>query len=222
MTIMAAKRGRGSIALLVVAGLLVLAAGCSDDGDGDSGSANGDDDTAAEETTTTADRESSSTNSDGVARQPEGQSGFFDIQEVLFTPDDGFVLRNITDVEVSTDRLFVCQAEECFALPDTVVPAGETVLVTTGSAEGSEGAVIEGLAIGDLKPVDGEIAVYVSDPEDPEKIVGYLEWGSTPHSRTEAAVARGQWLADTFAPTGENAVRLFRNTETGLWLWDAS
>ncbi len=58
------------------------------------------------------------------------------------------------------------------------------------------------------------------DPKDPAALEAYLEWGSTPHEGTAAAVASGRWRDGSYAPAGENAARLFVDLGTGLWLWE--
>ena len=202
-------------ALLVLVIASVGVAACSDsDEEGDSPSQD-----SAESTTT---RESSSSTPDGVQRQPEGQASFFSIDEVIFGPDAHVVVRNITDIDVSIDRLHVCQGEECSAIPDEVVPADGVVILAIGSAPPREGVALEKVNLGALNPSDGEVAIYVSDPDDPTRIVNYLEWGSTPHPRAADAIERGIWLEGTYAPSGDDAVRLYRNPDSGLWLWETA
>lgn len=160
------------------------------------------------------------TTSSGVQRQPEGASSFFSIEEIGIDPDGWVALKNFTDVTVTLDGLFLCQDGECLALPDENVGAGETAYIVTGQAPDVDGVVVAGASIGTLAPADGEVALFVTQPGSTDSLIAFLEWGSTPHSYTEMAISRGLWLEDSYAPAGENAVRLYRNPESGLWLWD--
>jgi hypothetical protein len=105
--------------------------------------------------------------------------------------------------------------ESCGAPPE------ETAHIATGGAPNRVGEIVANAPVGPIRPEDGEIALYVDDPTDPVKIVAYMQWGSTPHERTNEAIAAGLWLEGFYAPSGENAVRLHRNLETGPWLWGA-
>lgn len=205
---------RWKSALVVPLVLSIGLLGCSSSDDDEQGSGDGSD-----EPTTSA--EASSLNADGVQRQPEGQASFFEIEEVRFGDEEAVVLRNVTGIEASTDRLHLCHGDECSALPDTVVPAGEQVVVTSADPGEADGVVVGGVDLGGLEPVDGEVAVYVSDPDDPELMINYLEWGSTPHSRAGDAIDRGLWLEGSFAPSGETATRLYKDADSGLWLWES-
>jgi hypothetical protein len=157
-----------------------------------------------------------------VQRQPEAASSFFSIEEVVLDPDGYVALNNFTDVPVTLDGLHLCQGADCFALPDEAVASGATAYIATGESPDVDGVVITGATIGVLAPSDGELALYVVDPSDPERIIRYLEWGSTPHERTDQAVAASLWSEGSFAPSGDNAVRLYRDADSGLWLWDAA
>jgi hypothetical protein len=88
-----------------------------------------------------------------------------------------------------------------------------------GDGKGVAGVVVTDAHIGELKPSDGEIAVYAAgDASSPQELVSYLQWGSTPHPRTAAAVKAGLWPRTAYAPTAPNAVRLYRRPG-GLWLF---
>jgi hypothetical protein len=174
-------------------------------------------------TTTAASGETDTTSgSSEVQHQPEAASSFFSIDEIVLDPDGYVALNNFTDVPVTLDGLHLCQAADCFALPDEAVAPGATAYIATGESPDVDGVVITGATIGVLAPPDGELALYVSDPSDPERIITYMEWGSTPHERTEEAVTAGLWPEGSFAPSGDNAVRLYRDPDSGLWLWDAA
>ena len=207
-------KSTGKPVLAVLAAVCVGLLGCSDSDDGDEG--------AGDEEGTSTTVEASSANADGVQRQPEGQASFFEFEEVLFGDGEAVVLRNVNEIDVSTDRLHLCQGDECSALPDTVVPGGERVVLASGDPTEDNGVVIAGVDVGELDPPDGELVIYVSEPGDPERMVNYLEWGSTPHDRTEDAIERGLWLEGSFAPSGEDATRLYKDPDSGLWLWEAA
>ncbi len=146
---------------------------------------------------------------------------FFAINEIGLSPEGFIALTNFTDVPVSLKSLYLCQGSDCFALPDAVVAAGETVRVATGDGEGLENLVATGATIGELHRPDGEIAIFTSpDTTDPDALLVYLQWGSTPHELTEMAVEKGLWFETSYAPSGENATRLWRVEESGLWLWE--
>lgn len=174
------------------------------------------------ESTTSVDGSNTIAGSSDVQRQPENSSSFFSIEEVLLGSNGYVALNNFTGVPVTLDGLYLCQGGDCFSLPDEIIQPGGTMYVAVGSAPEVDGPVITDATIGDLAPSDGELALYVTDPTDSERIIMYLEWGSTPHERTDAAIAAGIWLEGSHAPSGDNAVRLYRNPDSGLWLWDAA
>ena len=174
------------------------------------------------ESAPSVDGSSTTTGSSDVQRQPESVSSFFSIEEILLGPDGYVALNNFTSIPVTLDGLHLCQGGDCFSLPNEVVPAGGIAYVAVGAAPNADGLVVTGATIGDLEPSDGELALYVTDPSNPERIITYLEWGSTPHERTVEAIEAGLWLEGSFAPSGDNAVRLYRDPDSGLWLWDAA
>ena len=145
----------------------------------------------------------------------------FDIRE-LGVGDRGWVaLTNFTSEPGKLAGLFLCQAQACFALPDENVPSGETVRIAVGSGAGIENVIAKNAAFGELKSSDGEIALTTSsNPQRPEQILFYLQWGSTPHELTKLAIEAGLWLEGGYAPTSAKATRLFRVPDTGLWLFE--
>jgi hypothetical protein len=151
-----------------------------------------------------------------------GSTGsFFSINEIGLGPEGYIALTNFTDVTVSTGGLILCQGEDCFALPTVEVAAGETALVAVGDGSGLQGVIATGATIGELRSEDGEIAIYASvDYDDPKAILVYLQWGSTPHELTDVAVEAGLWFETSYAPSSDNATRLFRVEESGLWLFE--
>ena len=107
------------------------------------------------------------------------------------------------------------------SLPDAVVAAGETVRVAAGDGEGLDDVVASGATFGELRRPDGEMALFNSQAtDDPAALMLYVQWGSTPHELTDLAIGRGLWLEGSFAPSGENASRLWRIEESGLWVWE--
>jgi len=201
--------------LLLSGALVLLGASCSSSDD-------------ATSDTTTASDSGASTDSvpdsepDTVRRQPEAASSFFAINEVGLGPDGYVALTNFTDVPVTLAGLFLCQRPDYIELPDEEVAPGETVLVALGDGSGLDGRVVAtNVGLGELRPSDGEIGLYTSnDFGNPVAMIEYLEWGSTPHGRTDVAVAAGLWPEGSFAPTAETATRLFRVEESGLWLFE--
>lgn len=167
---------------------------------------------------TTSDTGATSTS---VRRQPAGASSFFAIREVGLGPDGYVSLTNFTDQAVSLAGLFLCQQPNYVELPDVVVEAGSTARIALGDGNGLENVVLTNADLGELKPSDGEIALYTSrEFDDPAAMIEYLEWGSTPHGRTDVAIAAGLWPEGSFAPTAATATRLYRVEETGLWLFE--
>ena len=151
-----------------------------------------------------------------------GASGsFFSINEIGLGPDGYVALTNFTDVSVSTGGLILCQGSTCFELPDVVVGAGETVRIAVGDGTGHGWVVATRATLGELRPSDGEIALVVSQElDDPQAMLVYFQWGSNPHDLTQIAVDAGLWVEGGFGPSSQNATRLFRVEESGLWLFE--
>jgi hypothetical protein len=135
--------------------------------------------------------------------------------------DSGFVsLTNFTDTTGSLERLALCQGTSCAELPDVAVEPGKTVRIAVGDGSGLADVVAKEVAIGALKPLDGEVALVDSAKRDEASgILSYVEWGTDPHAMTPLAITAGLWMNGSFAPTSANATRLYR-ADTGLWLFD--
>ena len=177
--------------------------------------------TTSTDVTTTSTEVEQTTSTAAVRTQPVGASSFFAINEVGLGPDGYVSLTNFTDVPVTLAGLYLCQRPNYIELPDVLVEAGATVRVALGDGAGLENVVVTNASLGDLNPSDGEIAIYTSrDFDDSAAIIEYLEWGSTPHGRTNVAIAAGLWPEGSFAPTSATATRLFRVPESGLWLFE--
>lgn len=90
---------------------------------------------------------------------------FLAINEIVLGPQGYVALTNFTNVPVTAKGLYLCQGAECFALPEAVIEAGETARVAVGDGEGLEGVIASNATIGELKPADGEVALFSSDHE---------------------------------------------------------
>lgn len=146
---------------------------------------------------------------------------YFTINEVGLGENGYVSLTNFTDVPTSLDRLYLCQGSECFALPDVTVDAGQTVRIAIGDGGGLDGVVATQAALGELHPADGEIALFDSQNfEDPKSMKVYFQWGSTPHELTQLAIDAGLWIEGGYGPSSENATRVYKVEESGLWLFE--
>lgn len=145
----------------------------------------------------------------------------FEIQEMGVGEKGWVALTNFTGQPGNLAGLYLCQGKACFALPDESVPAGETVRISNGSGASVDNVIAKNATFGELRSADGEIALTTTEnPQQPEQILFYLQWGSTPHELTDLAIDAGLWLEGGYAPTSEIATRLFRVKETGLWLFE--
>lgn len=150
-----------------------------------------------------------------------GVGSFFAINEVGLGPNGFVALTNFTGVPASLAGLYLCQGSDCFALPEVVVEAGQTVRVAAGDGAGHEDVVATRAAFGDLRPPDGEIALYeAAEAGGPGRMTVYFQWGSTPHKLTQPAIDAGLWVEGGYGPSSQNATRLFKVEESGLWLFD--
>ena len=74
---------------------------------------------------------------------------------------------------------------------------------------------------GELKPGDGEIALFEGqDVKQPQAMKIYFQWGSTPHALTQAAIDAGLWVEGGYGPSSNNATRLYKVKDSGLWLFE--
>lgn len=150
-----------------------------------------------------------------------GTGSFFAINEVGLGPNGFVALTNFTDIPASLAGLYLCQGSACFELLDVVVAAGETVRVAVGDGAGLEGVVATHATLGELRPSDGEIALYASkELDNPQAMLVYFQWGSTPHDLTRTAIDAGLWVEGGYGPSSRNATRLFKVADTGLWLFE--
>jgi hypothetical protein len=158
---------------------------------------------------------------DQVVSARSSTGGLLAINEVGLGANGYVALTNFTDQPVGMGGLFLCQGTKCFELPNTDVSPGVTIRVAVGDGAGLSGVVATQATIGELRSSDGEVALYSSrNVNDPKAMLVYLEWGSTPHADTRVAIDAGLWIKGSFAPSSDNATRIFRN-EGGLWLFDA-
>jgi len=146
-------------------------------------------------------------------------SRFFAIEEVGLGPDGYVSLLNYTAQPASLKGLRLCQPPTCVALPDTTVQPGAAALIAAGDGSGLEHVAVSGADLA-LTPAAGEVALFAAGQlNDPSNIRAYLEWGSTPHAATATAVEAGLWRDGTYAPSAENATRLYK-TDANLWVFD--
>ncbi|HZD79004.1 MAG TPA: hypothetical protein VE646_03035, partial [Actinomycetota bacterium] len=144
---------------------------------------------------------------------------FFSIEEIGLGPNGWVGLLNYTDAPASLDTLFLCQPPRCVELPDVLVRPGHVARVTVGDGSGLERVVMTDAPL-DLAPSDGEVALYSTDDvDDADRLWAYLEWGSTPHAGTEMAIEAGLWHVGSYAPSSDDATRLYR-TDDGLWVFE--
>jgi hypothetical protein len=150
-----------------------------------------------------------------------GEGAFFSIDEVGLGPNGFVALTNFTDNPANLGGLYLCQGNACYELPEVVVDSGETARIAVGDGAGIEGEVVTHATIGELRSADGEVALTISpNVQKPEEVLAYLQWGTTTHQLTELAIQAGLWLEGSYAPTSQNATRLFIVKETGLWLFE--
>ncbi len=146
---------------------------------------------------------------------------FFEINEVVLGPQGSVALTNFTDVSFNLAGYWLCQGSACFELPEEVVGGGETVRVSLGTGAGLENVVASGATLSELRATDGEIGLFASSEfDDPQAMVAYYQWGSTPHEHTQTAIDAGLWVEGGYGPSSERATRLFRAADTGLWLFE--
>ncbi len=155
-----------------------------------------------------------------VNQSSSAAGSFFAINEVGLGPDGYVALTNFTDVPASLAGLHICQGSKCFALPDAIIAAGETARIAVSDGAGQEGVVATGATLGELRPTDGEIALLAApEPDNPEAMLLYYQWGSTPHELTQTAIDAGLWIAGGYGPSSQNATRLYKVEDSGLWLF---
>lgn len=139
----------------------------------------------------------------------------FALTEVIFG-ESGFIeITNLGDGPGELTGHWLCRFPAYFPIPDLELGAGESVWVAIGDGEGLEGPIGPATvvpargALGTLRPQDGEVGLYRSRSfGDPEAIVSYLEWGSTPHGRTGVAVQAGIWTEGDFVEVPPDAFGL--------------
>ena len=158
--------------------------------------------------------------SDQTSSSNSNFGSLFSINEIGLGPNDYVALTNFTDQPASLGGLFLCQDTKCFELPNVEVAPGAMARIAVGDGTGLDNVVSTGATIGELQPVNGEVALYVSKKvKDPGSIIMYLEWGSTPHGNTDNAIEAGLWIKGSYAPSSDKATRLFR-TDGGLLVFE--
>jgi hypothetical protein len=155
------------------------------------------------------------------AAASQGTGTFFSIAEVGVGEDGYVALTNFTGSPAGLKGLSLCQGAACFALPDMVVEPGKTVRIAAGDGAGPEAAAAAHAALGELRPADGEIALFASpEPGSAPVMLIYFQWGSTPHALTQQAIDAGLWLPAGYGPTSPDASRLYKDAKSGLWLFE--
>ncbi len=48
----------------------------------------------------------------------------------------------------------------------------------------------------------------------------YFQWGSTPHELIQRAIDAGLCIEGGYGPSSQNATRLYKVAESGLWLFE--
>lgn len=165
--------------------------------------------------------EGSTSASNAPQRMSAGANSFVAIREVGLGPEGYVAFENFTDVPVSMEGTYLCQGDACSALPDAVIEPGEIGIVAVGRGSGLGNVIASNANVGELRPADGEIALFVSETVSADELLNYLQWGSTPHELTEIAIEAGLWREGSYAPASETATRLYRVEESGLWLFEA-
>ncbi len=194
--------------ILLLAFVVCVCAACSDTNDAD---------TAA----TTVEEINDPAADSAVLRQPQDASSYFTIPEIGVGSVGFVALQNITSQPVSLDGLYLCNGSDCVELSDTTVEPGSLVRVAVDDGSDLDDVVMPGAALGSLDPVSGEVALYSSPEVDSsEDLIVYVQWGANPHDRTDDAVDKGLWVDGAFAPTAETATRLYRQPDSGLWLFE--
>jgi hypothetical protein len=159
----------------------------------------------------------SSPGSGGVANDA---ARYFAIVEIGLGANGYVALENYTDQPAQLEGLRLCQARHCVTLTAADVEPGNIVRISVGDGSGVEGVVIRDADL-QLEPSNGEVALMSAGSDfTPEVMRTYLEWGSTPHGLTSIAIEAGLWHEGSYAPTAENATRLFK-TDANLWVFDA-
>lgn len=145
---------------------------------------------------------------------------YFAIVEIGLGANGYVALENYTDQPAQLEGLRLCQARRCVKLTAAEVEPGTIARVSVGDGSGVEHVVMRDADL-QLEPSDGEVALMSAGSDfKPEVMRNYLEWGSTPHGLTAIAIEAGLWHEGSYAPTAEDATRLYK-TEANLWVFDA-
>jgi hypothetical protein len=182
-------------ALVLAAGVALLAAACSSETNSESTEAVSAtttqvSTTAVEQTTTTA-AAVTTTAAPAATTTTEGSDGPESnldsplvVLEIDF--DASFVLiRNAGTEDYDLSGHWICNKPSYNQLPDQVLAPGDVI-------------EFDARLLG-LDADSGELALYTSgDFESSEDIIRYVQWGSDSHGRTDTAVAGGIWPEGDF------------------------
>lgn len=149
----------------------------------------------------------------------DGVGFYLSIEEVGLGPEGYVTIKNFTETAINIGDLYICQPPRCTKLPEAVIEPGATGRIAVGDGAGIENVVAKNVPL-QLLPHDGEVAIYGSEKvDDPSAIRAYFEWGSTPHGATATAIKAALWVEGSYAPTAEQATRLYR-TDANLWVFE--
>lgn len=114
------------------------------------------------------------------------------IERVVFDTSE-VVLKNVSTDPYDVTGHALCNRPNYLTLPGQVLGPGESLTVDASSLL--------------ISPGGGEVGLYVASSfGDSGAILGYVQWGSDSHGRTDVAVAGGVWNAGDFVPGGAGAL----------------
>ena len=158
---------------------------------------------------------------------PSGGGAVFALVEVgVGEAEQYVVIKNNGDVTGNLQDFAICQAPMYHSFGDIEVAPGFLVVVSLGgdipdiAAAAAETVTA---SIGSISADDGEIGLYSdSDFGDSDAIVGYIEWGTSGHTRSSVAVDAGIWTSGDFVATTSNTTRITATLPTdGAEDWNA-
>jgi len=125
-------------------------------------------------------------------------------------------IHNATADTIDLTGYHLCQGDTCAEIPSIEMPSGSYLSINTGSQvflpiPGS--LTVDGIvSVGAFDPADGELALYMGDASG--TLVSYVEWGSSGHTHSAAAVAAGVWQEGWFVETTADTVAITYQPDT--------
>jgi len=191
--------------LVLVAGIALIAAACSNETDSESAEAASTttappSTTAVEQTTTTEAVATTTTTrlpTTTTADESDGPESNLDnplvVLEIDF--DASFVLiRNTGTEEYDLSGHWICNRPSYNQLPDQVLAPGDVIELD--------------VRLLGLRADSGELALYTSgDFENSTEIIRYVQWGTDSHGRTDTAVAGGIWPEGDFVDNRGSSIK---------------